>query len=190
MGPYFDAQKATQAAAVVMRRLGKRISRLRLVKLLYIADRTAMKERGHPIVGGAVVAMTNGPVHSQVYDLIKGAHPDEPLWSRHVTTEGPRDLLLTEEPGVDRLSEYEINILNEATDRHNELDDFDLAEATHSFGEWAQHWNPDTPDTSTPIPLESIVRAVCAPDECEEIIQELKDRGTLDGIFSRAAAGN
>ncbi len=42
---HFDPDKAIQAAAVVMRYHGKRISRLRLLKLLYIADRTALRKR-------------------------------------------------------------------------------------------------------------------------------------------------
>lgn len=182
---YFEAQKAIEAAGVVMRHLGKRVSRLRLLKILYIAERTAIKDRGHPIIGGKIVAMNNGPLHSAVYDLIKGNHPDEPSWSRFITNDGPRDLTLTDEPGVEFLSEYEINLLNETTDLHNDLDDFDLADVTHSFEEWKEH---QVRDTSVLIPMESIVKAVCDPDEREEVLQELKDKAVVDDIFSRAAS--
>ena len=182
---HFDAQKATQAAAVIMRRLGKRISRLRLLKLLYIAERDAVKDRGHPIIGGPLVAMNNGPLHSAVYDLIKGNHPDEHLWSRFITTDGPRELLLTDEPPVELLSEYEITLLSETTERHDDLDDFDLVEATHGFGEWQKH---SKPGTSTPIPMESVVEAVCDASDREEILQELRDKAVVDGIFSQAAS--
>ncbi len=179
---HFDSKKATQAAGVVLRHLGKRTTRLRLLKLLYIADRTAIQQRGHPIVGGKVVAMDNGPLHSPVYDLIKGNHIDEPVWSQYITTDGPRDLVLTEEPGVELLSDYEINLLNETADRYNALDDYDLSVATHCFLEWCEHQRPGT---SVVIPVESIVKAVCEQDEVHEVLQELRDKAVVDDLFSR-----
>ena len=182
----FNPKKATQAAAVVMRHRGKRVTRLRLLKLLYIADRTAIKERGHPIVGGKAVAMNDGPLHSPVYDLIKGRHLAEPFWSRFITVDGPLDLVLSDEPENDLLSEYEIDLLGKTTDLHEGLDDFQLVVATHSFQEWIQH---HVPGTSKPIPMESIVEAVYDdPTERAEVLQELKDKAVVDGIFARATS--
>ncbi len=181
---HFDSQKATQAAAVIMRHLGKRITRLRLLKLLYIADRTAVKDRGHPIIGGKIVAMKNGPLHSPVYDLVKGNHPGEPFWSRFITTDGPHELILSSEPEIDLLSEYEIDLLNATTDLHNRFDDFELADLTHEFPEWIKHYSAGT---STPIPMESVVEVVCDPRERDAIRMELNDKAVSDGIFSRAA---
>lgn len=182
---HFDPDKATQAAAVVMRYHGKRISRLRLLKLLYIADRTALRKRGHLIIGGKIVAMNNGPLHSPVYDLIKGTHLDEPRWSRFITTNGPRDLILSEEPGIELLSTYEIDLLNATCELHEQFDDFELSQLTHKFPEFAKHFEEGT---SQPIPMETVVEAVYDdPDERTEVLQELKDKAVVDGILARSA---
>jgi len=52
-----DIEKAIQATAVLLRQEGKRASRLRLLKLLYIADRNALQKTGSPILGSKIVAM-------------------------------------------------------------------------------------------------------------------------------------
>ena len=65
--------KAVQAAAVLLRNEGTKMTRLRLLKLLLIADRKSIKEMGVPILGSKIVAMDNGPLHSEIYDLIKGS---------------------------------------------------------------------------------------------------------------------
>lgn len=58
-----DVEKAIQAVGVLLRREGKRASRLRLLKLLYIADRISLQKTGTPILGSKVVALKHGPVH-------------------------------------------------------------------------------------------------------------------------------
>ncbi len=68
-----DTRKAIEAAATLLRLAPHRImGRKRLLALLYIADRESLKRRGRPIVGGRLCAMDYGPIHSEVYDLIKG----------------------------------------------------------------------------------------------------------------------
>lgn len=66
--------KTIQAVGVLFRAEGvQRANCMRLLKLLYIADRESIREVGRPITGGAVVAMERGPVLEEVYDLIPGA---------------------------------------------------------------------------------------------------------------------
>ena len=56
---------------------------MRVLKLLYIADREALRETGRPITGGRITAMERGPVLEDVYDLIRGQHLEMPLWDEH-----------------------------------------------------------------------------------------------------------
>ena len=81
----FNTEKAIQVAGVLLREEGKSMTRLRLLKLLLIADRQSLRETGRPILGSRIVAMDNGPLHSDVYDLIKGAHNSAPAWSAYFT---------------------------------------------------------------------------------------------------------
>ncbi|HSZ59207.1 MAG TPA: Panacea domain-containing protein [Tepidisphaeraceae bacterium] len=89
----FDPFKVTQAAAVLLKTEANRsMSRLRLLKLLYIADREALKERARPITGDRPVAMDHGPVLSHTYDLIKGTDFASPTWERYLRPVGSRDV--------------------------------------------------------------------------------------------------
>jgi uncharacterized phage-associated protein len=78
----FDTHKAIQAAGVLLRFEKNRMSYLRLLKLLYIADREFIRDSGLPLLGSRAVAMEHGPLHSDVYNLVKGIHENTSLWSR------------------------------------------------------------------------------------------------------------
>ncbi len=179
----FDAEKAVQAAGVLLRNEGKRMSRLRLLKLLVIADRKCLEDTGRPILGSKVVAMKNGPLHSDVYDLIKGSHQQEPVWSRYIGREGPRDVFLESEPAVGRLSKHEIELLISVSDMHAQMDDFAISMLTHDFEEFATHYQEGT---SRPIPLEAIIAGVGRKADSDAILDDLRDDEAWDRFFSES----
>src|SRR5438477_7194490 len=103
----FNIDKTMQAIATLLRfHNTKEMSYLRMLKLLYIADRESLKETGRPITGDHVVAMAHGPVLSGVFDLIKGAHSEWKIWADHFQKNGYR-IEVTTDPGVGKLSKYE-----------------------------------------------------------------------------------
>ena len=48
---------------------------IKLVKLLYLAERLSLQRYGEPITGDKLVSMPHGPVLSMTYDHINGALP-------------------------------------------------------------------------------------------------------------------
>ena len=85
----FSVKKAIQAAAALLRTEETRqMPYLRLLKLLYIADRDSIRKTGRPITGDQIQAMEYGPVPESVYKLIKGEHYNSPSWSKHFQTAG------------------------------------------------------------------------------------------------------
>ena len=64
------------------------MSYLRLLKLLYIADREWLAETGESITGDRVYAMKQGPVLSTLYDLIKGNGTRAGEWDDFIHTDG------------------------------------------------------------------------------------------------------
>jgi hypothetical protein len=58
----FDAEKVTEAAAFLLQLRGGRMHYIKLLKLLYIADRQAFSEWGIPISNDNYVSMDNGRV--------------------------------------------------------------------------------------------------------------------------------
>ncbi len=163
-------EKVVQAIGVLFRQdRVKRMNYMRLLKLLYIADREAMKETGRPITGGAVVAKERGPVLQEVYDLIRGRHVDMPLWDRFLQKDR-FSLELVSDPDVRKLSKYEIDKLQQIAQRHENEDEWDLSALTHSFPEWKKN-DPGT--SSRPIPLDDILEAVGFPgSSATEIIED------------------
>src|SRR5262245_7595964 len=95
-----DSRKTIEATAILLRLAHeKSMSRKRLLALLYHAERESLKRTGRPIIGGKLVAMQHGPIHSDVYDMIKGSHRDQTLWSEYFANEG-YNVVLTRDPVV------------------------------------------------------------------------------------------
>lgn len=164
MTPFrFTLQKKIQAACVVLNGRDP-MDVLRLLKLLYIADREALQERGCPIVGGHTVAMNHGPLHSEIYDLIKGSYFKSPEWQKFI--KGNRQTLsMVAAPGIEQLSTYEIEKLNEVTERYSQMDTWSLSELTHTFEEWIKNFHENN---STPIPTTDLLHAVGLPEDAIE----------------------
>jgi uncharacterized phage-associated protein len=82
----FNERKAAQMAAHLLDLSGRSMKYLQLMKLMYLADRTALLEKGRPISGDRYVSMKFGPVLSEVLDLLR----DEPQssdtpWFEYIT---------------------------------------------------------------------------------------------------------
>ncbi|MHC5055763.1 MAG: Panacea domain-containing protein [Planctomycetota bacterium] len=179
----FDFDKALQAAAELLRHEPHRqMGRVRFMKLLYIADREALKETGRPITCDAVVAMEHGPVLSRLYDIIKGESLESPRFDEHIGQQGYL-LFLKADPGKARLNRFEIRKLREVSERYRDCGDWEIAKETHGFEEWIKH-NPG--ESSCPIPLEDVLAAVgYSPDRIEAILQDASCARRMHGLFRR-----
>lgn len=65
----FDYKKATQAINYLTVREGGQIEKLKLIKLVYLADRYHLRRYGRPMMNDAYFAMPYGPVGSSVKDI-------------------------------------------------------------------------------------------------------------------------
>jgi uncharacterized phage-associated protein len=175
----FDFNKALQAAGVLLSLDGDRMERIRLLKLLYIADRELLAEIGRTITGDRAVAMRHGPVLSQVYDLIKGEASRAGEWGRFVHTVN-HAVELRNDPGRGELSRGEIEKLAEVTDRYRDVDDWALSEATHEFEEWSKNY---TEGTDASIPWRDVLAAQGREELVEIIERDEADRRYLDELF-------
>ena len=139
----FSPTKAIQAAAVALKATQPhRMSRLRLLKLLYIADRESIAETERSITADVAYAMNHGPVLSRIYNCIKGTDPATGEWEHFIGRDGPQDVRLVEDPGIGELSQWEVEKLHAVTVRNEPLNDYELAELTHEFLEWKKNEPP------------------------------------------------
>lgn len=172
----FNERKAAEAATVLLQEAGGRMPYLRLIKLLYLADRENLHRYGRPIVGGRYVAMKYGPVLSEVLDRIKQKDPIGSLQDaleRHgydVRIRGE-----AQPPSV--LSEAEVQVLRETSSLYRQLDRWALCDLTHLLPEWR-----DPGDSCFEIRPEDILKALGKPDEETE---DIRDQALEDAYFTR-----
>lgn len=179
MGWYLDQERVTQAAAHLIRSSGgNRMPYLKLLKLLYWADRESIREIGVPLTGDNAVAMKNGPVLSEIYDYIKGdlliGHD---TWDRFLQTED-YEVRLIDDPGTDKLSKFDRRILEAAVAEHAGHDGFDLSELSHEFPEWLEANQQRELDGrgAEPIDLRRTMEAVgCSRAEIEKMEQNREE---------------
>lgn len=149
----FDERRAAQAAARLLDRHDGTMPFLKLVKLLYLADRAALVEGGHPITGDRFVSMRFGPVLSRVLDLIRDDCPaEDSVWHGYVARKR-FDACLVGPADNEWLSERNMGILDGVFDTFGCLKEWDVVARTHALPEWK-----DPGDSAIPIEPEDVLR--------------------------------
>jgi len=172
----FNEAKATQAAARLLRNRGGRMSYLKLIKLLYLADREALSRWGRPITTDTYVSMKHGPVLSQILDLITEPFSDQTFWAQHISEPEHFSVALKVDPSGDLLSEAEDELLDETSKNFGHLNRWALVELVHTFPEWK-----DPQGSVLPIEYSDILRAQNKkPEEISAIESELKALNQID----------
>ncbi len=159
------------------------MSRMRLLKMLYMGDRILLQTIGCTITRDTVYAMDNGPVLERAYDLIKGKDPALPLWGKYIQNEGSQDLILTKEPGVGCLSEFEVDTLQKIADDFWEVDDFGVADYTHDFPEWIK--NRPAKGSRKAISLDDMLEALGITDMKAAMLAEGKSEAALNHALAQ-----
>ncbi|HLX60344.1 MAG TPA: Panacea domain-containing protein [Planctomycetota bacterium] len=182
----FELEKAIAATALLIsEHKAKQLDRLRIQKLLYLAERESLRLTGRPIVGDKLCAMQHGPVLSHALDLMRGIQHDD-KWSKFFSTKGPNLLILTKNPGVDALSQFDVAILKQIAQKYRARSSWNVVELTHEFPEWKRNY---VPKSSRAIPLTDILHAVGRSDEeAKEIVADAEYAAAFARQFGAAAA--
>jgi hypothetical protein len=179
--PVFNEVKTTEAAVIVVQESGRPIGYMRLLKLLYLADRAAWQQWERPITNDAPYSMQWGPVLSTTYNMILGrAVGVGAYWSEFLGLVGSHRLCLKSAmPETKRLSRAEIRLLVETVREHKSKGDWALSRFTHTLPEYE-----DPGASSIPIELETLLRGVgfTQPD-VERIKGELHEEAELDSLL-------
>jgi len=173
--------------ALFARAAGGKINVLKLVKLIYLADRLAMERFESPILKDKFVSMDHGPVNSITLNFINGLAEERQEWNELVTARHGHFVGVRnphrELNEVDELSMAELRILAETWDRFGYMSPFELRDYTHQH---CPEWE-DPHGSSEPIPVERIFKFLGKP-ESATLAAELEAQQTIDQIFARADA--
>ncbi len=168
MKDLFSPEKATQIVSYLLKLNSGTQNYTKLIKLIYIADRESYSCIGLPITFDQYVSMDNGPVVSQIYDLIKSKESNE-YWSNYIWNSG-YNLKLKGEPGEDFLSANDLKILKEINDRFK---DYDYSEMITYCHKMMKEWK-DPNGSSIDIKLDEIFKEIGkSNDEIIEIKEDL-----------------
>ncbi len=173
----FDVDRCVEAAGVLFSTTeAKMMGRLRLLKLLYLANRQSLKETGDPIVDDDAIAMKHGPVLSHTYNLINGTDRNDKAlaaWNEHFKVVDWIQIKMLSDPGTGHLSDYDVKTLIKIAFQYKDAEDDDLSELTHTFDEYKWHW--DGNHKSEPIPERDLLRGIgYTVEETNEILGEAK----------------
>lgn len=158
----YNPEKAAQAAAYLVRFALGSMDVYALIKVLYLADRKSLVERGRPITGDAMVSMPLGPVLSRAYDEVKAPPEIQNEFWRNYLTEREDNLisLRRDDFSTDTLSNYERKVLEGVYQEYGRLGFGDLKNLTHSLPEYT-----DPNGSSLPIDPAQILKEAGWSDE-------------------------
>lgn len=136
----FREDKATALAAVFLECAGGSIEYLKLLKLMYLAERESMRLLGTSITDDIFVSMKHGPVLSSTYDLIKENWDDidHATWMKTIAKSKnfKVQLRVPIDPLV-YLSPFEVQIAQDLWGLFKDVDQWQIVKWIHeTFPEW------------------------------------------------------
>jgi hypothetical protein len=121
---------------ILLRKYDYRLNYIKLIKLLYLANKEALKASIHTI------SMKNGPMLSRLYDLIRGKAGDvvvQNIWDCRFVKDGYDLMAVSDRIPVGKLSRFERGILDRIDRQFHGSDIHDLIAYLHRpdiFSEW------------------------------------------------------
>lgn len=181
-------KKAAQVAAFLLFRAGGTLKILKLMKLMYLAERESFAKYGEPMIGDRLVSMEHGPVLSSTLDHMNNFVESEPGgWEAWISDRDDHFVGLREtgDPTtrLTQLSDADIEILGEIWAKYGHYTGSQLRNLTHKIcAEWE-----DPESSSLPIPYTRVLRCVgFEPEVAAELNQRIKDQRRLEEILAQA----
>lgn len=152
----FDAHKAVAAMAYLVSRLeGQKTDKVKLMKLLYLADRDHFLQEGHPITGDDQYAMPYGPAPSSSLNVLCGQFAPEqaPIFDYLQTRD--YEVSFKKLPQPLGLADAERQTLDTTIKKYGAINTWSLSDFTHGLDEYQQVFRPGH---STRIPYELLLK--------------------------------
>lgn len=177
----YREDKATQAAARLLKLRGGAMSHLKLMKLLYLVDREAYVRWGRPITHDSYFSMDHGPVLSFTLDRINSPEFSEgAYWHHHIAPKRDNEVTLQRaEIPNDQLSRAEEALIDEIFARYGHMTRWELRDFTHTLPEWE-----DPQGSSVRIDPADILRgAGYSEEDISEIAGDLEEAALAGSIL-------
>ena len=155
MNMRYNEEKATALACRFLELAGGELEDLKLMKLMYLAEREAIRLRNVGITGDRMVSMKNGPVLKHTLDRLTPLDQIDPggVWREYIEIPSKWEVRLKRPfPPEKALSRGELTIADEIWKGHGNKSKWQLVELTHTFDEWR-----DPGESRRPIQFQEIL---------------------------------
>ncbi|MEI8607839.1 Panacea domain-containing protein [Enterovibrio sp. Hal110] len=176
----FKSQKSKQMIGYFIAKSGGEINYTKLLKLLYISDRTSLDKRGFPMTYDSYYAMKNGPVLSNIYNQIKNTKPNgygacDWRSNLHRSENSQYSVTWTGDYEFGLLSESDLDVMKNTWDEFGDYDQWELIEHVHTFNEW------ECPGKSSrPISYQKVLTTLGYDEqEAQEIAEEISSEQSI-----------
>ena len=159
-------------AVAFLHRANRAIGKLRLIKLMYLAEREAMRRFLLPVVEDDICAMPKGMGLSETWRLARGLSAKSTgEWATHIV-QTPRGLGVRKGVPVrslNGLSDDDLDVIQSVWDDFGAMNEDELVhDVHHKLPEWVHHWAADGRRShSVTVPYVALYQSICGVDETE-----------------------
>jgi len=153
------------------------MSYMKLLKLLYLADRESLLRWGRPLSTDRHVSMDNGPVLSQTFNLINEGGS---IWSTYISAPSNYEVAAMAEAPRSELSRAEEKLIASIFEKFGTWSRWQLRDYVHRLPEWL-----DPSGSAIPIGYEDILKAGGkTEEEIDSILAELRNIAHLQACIT------
>lgn len=184
----FNERKAAQVAAWFLRQNKGCMPHLKLIKLIYLAEREAINRHGFTMTGDEFVAMKHGPVPTWTLDYVNGLEESGPDgWDSWISDKENHEVALRDRAGksdaLDELSRADEAVLDEIWRRFGAMGKYQIRDYTHDSRNCPEWIDPE--GSSKPIPMQRIFEALGRePAEAAALAQRIDEQRQIDRVLS------
>ena len=182
----YNERKAAQVAAWFLNQAGGSMRHLRLMKLMYLAERQTLRDYGFTLTGDQVVAMPHGPVLSMTLNFINGdIESVNDGWEAWISDRENHEVALRDRPNgqntFDELNNAEVEILNAVWNEFGHMTQWEIRDYTHDH---CPEWD-DPSGSSHAIPFHRIFRAFGSNSEEARLLEDrVVEQDRIDQLFA------
>lgn len=185
----FNEKKAAQVAAFFLIQSKTPLSILKLMKLMYLAERRSYEFYGEGITGDRLVSMEHGPVLSITLNHMNGTRNSGPEgWETWISDRAEHNLSLTQDKrqttsdDLLELSDADIVILEETWQQFGHMTKYQVRDYTHDGGcpEWQ---DPD--GSSIAIKPEDLFQALnFSKEQSEAYLGRMRQQAAINAAHA------
>lgn len=186
----FDERIAANVAAAFLRLAEGELNILKLMKLMYLAERKSYEQHAEPMIGDRLVAMPRGPVLSMTYDCVNsGGSFVDGGWDEWISDRANHIVSLNKDvesiEQLPMLSAEQVDLIQHTWQTFGHLDHYQLVDFTHdprNCPEWT-----DPSGSSFDISLTTLFQHLgFSAQKTTSALADLYDQAKIKQAFSQA----